>query len=47
MATGTSSSTFWSAPATDNAILEAMRNDLLYEVGGAGAGHLSNCRQTL
>ena len=33
MATVTeSSSTLWSAPATDNAILEAMRNDLLYEV---------------
>ena len=26
------SSTLWSAPATDDAILEAMRNDLLYEV---------------
>jgi Uma2 family endonuclease len=33
MATVTeSSSTLWSAPATDNAILEAMRNDLLFEV---------------
>ena len=33
MATVTeSSTTLWSAPATDNAILEAMRNDLLYEV---------------
>jgi Uma2 family endonuclease len=33
MATVTeSSSTLWSAPATDNAILEALRNDLLYEV---------------
>ena len=32
MATVMSSSTLWSAPATDNAILEAIRNDLLYEV---------------
>jgi Uma2 family endonuclease len=33
MATVTeSSSSLWSAPATENAILEAMRNDILYEV---------------
>ncbi len=33
MATATEpGTTLWSAPATDHAILEAMQNDLLYEV---------------